>query len=99
MEERLKLIATLEKLSVFILGAFLAFFPLLIATFTTEAFVLPKQGVLVAVSIFGLVLLGIKGVLGGSLRLRRTPFDLPIVLFIVALLISSLLAVNRYDSL
>ncbi len=99
MEDRSKLALTLEKLSVFITGVFVVFFPLVIATFTTEGFVLPKQFLLIGVSLLCLILLGIKGALIGSLRLRRTPFDLAILLFLVAMLLSSLFAVNRYDSL
>ncbi|MEK9207129.1 MAG: tetratricopeptide repeat protein, partial [Patescibacteria group bacterium] len=38
------------------------------------------------------------GVLAGSVKLRRTPFDLPIVLFVIAALLSAIFAVNRADS-
>ncbi len=99
MEDKTRLSKRLENLIVLILGAFLFLFPVLIVNLTTDAFIVPKQALLAFVSIAGLLVLGVKAVLTDGVRLKRTPFDLPVVLFGLAALLSSLFAVNRSDSL
>lgn len=99
MENRAKLVTRIENITVFLTGIFFLIFPLFILTLTTEGFNLPKQAVLSIVVLAGVLLLGIKAVLNNGVKLRRTPFDLPIVLLLGAALISSILSLNRYDSL
>src|SRR3990167_2900774 len=90
---------SLESLGVFILGFFLLIFPLFFLTLTTDAFILPKQVLLGLASGVGLFVVAIRAISLGSLRLRRTPFDLPLLLFGAAVLLSSFFSVNRMDSL
>lgn len=99
MQDRVKLSARLENISVFILGLFLLIFPIAVVSFTTDAYVIPKQAILAIVGIAGVVLIGAKSLLNQSVRIRRTPFDLPVALFGLAAFLSALFAVNRYDSL
>ena len=99
MENRTILAGRLDKISVFIQGIYLLLFPLLITSLTTDAYIIPKQAGIAIVVIAGLVILGLKGVLLGSVRLRRTPFDLPVFLLALAALLSSIFAVNRADAL
>src|SRR5258708_17467143 len=96
---RNKLSSYLEGLSVGLLGLFLLAFPLLFATLTTDIFSLPKQFALGAVVLVSLILFGLKSVADKTVRFRRTPFDLPVLLFIVAVFISSFLADNKADSI
>ncbi|MBI4084723.1 MAG: hypothetical protein HY431_02355, partial [Candidatus Levybacteria bacterium] len=98
MENKRKLALRIENLSVFIVGIFLLIVPILVLGLTTDAFGIPKQAAAALVSLAGLVLLGAKGVLNGSVKLRRTPYDLPIVLFGVAAFLSALFALNRFDA-
>ena len=99
MENKTQLALRLEKLSVFILGIFLIIFPIAIVSLTTDAYVIPKQAILAVVVLLGTVFLGTKALLIQSVRFRRTPYDLPLALFGLAVFLSALFAVNRYDSL
>ncbi len=99
MESRTQLALRLEKLSVFILGIFLIIFPIAIVSLTTDAYVIPKQTILAVAVLLGTVFLGTKALLIQSVRFRRTPYDLPLALFGLAVFLSALFAVNRYDSL
>lgn len=90
--------AYLENISLSLLGLFFLTFPALFTTATTEPFVLPKQ-VLLAVTLLALlVTLGVKMISDGKVRLRRTPFDVPLLLLALTVLVSSFFALNRYDS-
>lgn len=99
MENRANLSLRLERLSVFILGLFFLLFPIAVVSLTTDAYVIPKQILLSVVAILGIVAIGTKGLLNQAVRIRRTPFDLPIVLFGLAAFLSAIFAVNRFDSL
>ncbi len=99
MENRNKHAHQLDKASVVIQGIYLLLFPVLVASITTDAYLIPKQAGIAFVVISGLVLMAARGILTKNVRLRRTPFDLPIVLLILAALLSSVFAVNRFDSL
>ncbi len=97
-ENRKEIIAYLDKASIVILGLLFIIFPLLFTNITTDFFSLPKQVLLVFSASVLLLLFGIKTLLLEGVKIRRTPFDLPIVIFLVALLLSSLFSVSRFDS-
>lgn len=80
-------------------GVFFFLFPLIISTHTTNGFILPKQLLLIGVILLSLLLWGIKILAESTIRIRRTPFDLPILLFTIILLVSSILSINRADAL
>ncbi len=89
----------LENISLFILGILFLIFPLVFTNLTTDVFLLPKQILLGTVVLISLILLGAKMISDGNVQSRRTPFDLPLVLIIFFALLSSVFAVNRFDSL
>lgn len=91
--------AYLENLSLLILGIVLLAFPLIFTISTTDAFALPKQIILGGGVLISLILFGARMISDKSVRLRRTPFDLPVVLFTFITLVSSIIAVNRFDSI
>ncbi len=99
MENRSLLSARIENLSIFLIGIFLFLFPIIIVNVTTDAYVVPKQALLSIVVLGGVLLLGAKGLVNKAVRLRRTPFDLPLALFGTAVFLSAIFAVNRFDSL
>jgi tetratricopeptide (TPR) repeat protein len=99
MESKNELINYLNSISIFILGVLLFGLPLVITTATTDFFTLPKQIILIAGVSIVLLVFGIKTIAEKSLKIRKTPFDLPIILFTAAVFISSILAVNRIESL
>ncbi len=98
MQDKLKLALRLENFSVFIQGLFLLFFLVIISTINTDPYTLPKQFILAVVVIVSLVLLGVKSVLNGAVKIRRTPFDLPLILFTLAALASAIFAINKADA-
>lgn len=97
-ESKTELASYLENASLFILGLLLLIFPFFLLTLTTDAFVLPKQILLGAAVLIILLVFGIKSLARGQVVFRRTPFDLPIVLFTLSVLLSSVFAVNRADA-
>jgi len=99
MESKQELSSYLNKVSIFLLSLLFLAFPILITTITTDLFTLPKQILLAGVVLVSLSLFVIKMIIEGSVRLRRTIFDLPIILFALLVFLSSIFAVNRFDSL
>ncbi|MEM4736489.1 MAG: tetratricopeptide repeat protein, partial [Nitrososphaeria archaeon] len=94
-----EILSYLENVSLFILGITFLAFPLLFTTLTTDAFILPKQILLAAAAAISIVTLGVRMIIEGKVRLRTSPFDLPVFLFLITLLLSALFAVNKYDAL
>src|SRR3989344_6542620 len=99
MREKEKLALLIEKASLALLGGLFVVFPLLFTDITTDLFILPKQALLIFVVLALLLLYGVKTLILEKLPVSRTPFDLPILLFIIALGISAVLSVARFDSL
>lgn len=89
----------LENIALLLFGVFLLAFPLIFTDLTTDFFVVPKQILLAVVGLISLLIFGARLIADGKIKIQRTPFDVPIALFGVFALISSLFAVNRADSL
>src|ERR1035437_5815704 len=98
-EQKLELINYIEKASVVILGLLFILFPVLLTNLTTDYFVLPKQALVVFVGMVILTLYGIKTLLLEKVNIRRTPFDLAVILFLAAILLSSIFSTAWADSL
>lgn len=88
----------LEKIALGLLGVLLFLFPLTFTIWTTDAFVLPKQILIGLTTFAALILFGVKSVAAKKVILRKTPFDLPIVLFAAALTLSTFFATAKFDS-
>ena len=74
-------------------GVFLL--PLAYTWDTYDRFVLPKL-LLARLLVIGLLILFlVRSVLSGALMIRRTPLDLPILVFVVSALVSTVFAVNQ----
>lgn len=99
MNPKNEIASYIENASLFSLGILLFLFPLFMLTTTTDAFILPKQVLTGGILFLTILLFGIKSILKGQVIIRKTPFDIPILLFTVVLLVSSLFAVNRADAL
>jgi tetratricopeptide (TPR) repeat protein len=89
----------IDKLSIALLGIFTALFPLLFLSSTTDSFTVPKQVLLILTVTFTIILFCIKSVMEGKVKLKTTPFDLPLVLFALFAFLSAIFSVNRFDSL
>ena len=99
MEEKKDILSFIDKASVFVLGLLLLVFPLSFSTLTTDAYALPKQIVLGFAVFATFLLIGVRFVIDGKILLRRTPFDLPVILFVLVAFISAVLSVNQADSI
>jgi len=99
MDSKNDLSSYLSNISILLLGLLFLTFPLLITTITTDFFTLPKQVLLGGVVLVSLSIFVLKMIIEGSVKLRRTFFDLPIILFALFVFLSSIFAVNRFDSL
>lgn len=99
MENKNEVSAYLENISILILGLMLFALPLLFTTLTTDPFTLPKQVFLIAGGLILLLLSGARMISEGSVRISRTPFDIPLALFGIVTIISAVLAVNRSDAI
>lgn len=97
-QSKLEVINYIEKASVVILGLLFILFPLLFTNLTTDFFSLPKQALLIFTTIILMILFAGKTFLMEKVRIKRTPLDLPIVLFVMAILLSSIFSVARWDS-
>lgn len=98
-ENREQITGIIDKVSLALTGILLALFPLLFSTRTTDVFVLPKQILLEGAGLLVLLLFGLKSLLNNKVVIRRNPFDLPVLVFALAVLLSSVFAVNKIDSL
>lgn len=74
-------------------------FPVIFTTITTNPIVLPKQVLLGGVVTVLLVMQAVKMFIERSVKLRRTPLDIPIFLLALFAFASSMLAVNKADAL
>ncbi len=88
-----------ENASLFVVAILLVVFPLLFLSSTTDAFVLPKQLLLIGLTSLALVVFGLKTIFEGKLKLRTSPFDLPVGIFAIVTLLSAVFSINRYDAL
>lgn len=88
----------LENINLGILGVFLLFLPLFFLSATTDAFILPKQFLLICAVTTMTIIIGIKTIIEGKIRLRASPFDLPVLLIAAIALASAIFAVNRSDA-
>ena len=89
----------IEKASLALLSFLFIVFPVFFVNLTTDFFNLPKQALLVFIMLVILLLYAVKTLLMEKVGLRRTPFDAPVLIFILALLLSSIFSVAKFDSL
>jgi len=82
------------------LSIFLIFFgtPLFFTGMTLQGIGFEKQIFFYGALLIGLVAWIFKGISSGEISIRRTPLDIPIILFLVASLLSMIFSVNRWDS-
>ena len=97
-ENKVKINELIDKASLALIGLLLLFFPLVFTLQTTDTFTLPKQAFLGSISLTVLLLFGLKSLLNNKVVIRRNPFDLPVFLFTLAVLLSGIFAVNKADS-
>ncbi len=92
-------ISYLENIMLLVIGVVLLAFPLVFTSLTTDIFTLPKQILLAGGVVLSIVLFGAKMITEGRVKVRTSPFDVPVFVFALVVLASALFAVNRYDAL
>ncbi len=94
--------ALIDKLNTAIKWSFyLLFFtiPLVMWPSTFELFEFNKMWVVFGISIFIFFLWATKMVVQGKIEIRRTPLDIPIVLFLISQIISTIISIDPHTSL
>src|ERR1700691_297993 len=98
-EKKKAFLSYFENLSLLMVGILFVLFPIFFLSSTTDAFVEPKQLLLIILSTIALFIFGIKTLFDGRLKLRTSPFDIPVALLIIITLISAIFSTNRYDAI
>jgi len=80
-------------------GVLFLIFPLFFLTLTTDPFVLPKQILVALVALLSLLVIGVEFVIQKKVLLRRGFLDLPMALFLLAVALSAVFSLNRFDAL
>lgn len=96
--DRKSLTLLFENISVGIIITILFLFPLLFLPTVSDAFVLPKQVLIIFSTIALLLIWTSKLIIKGRITFLSNPFNLPLFLFGAAILCSSIFSQNRYDS-
>ncbi|MBI4080953.1 MAG: hypothetical protein HY430_04245 [Candidatus Levybacteria bacterium] len=98
-DTRKEILSYIDTISMLLLGVLFLVFPLVFTSQTTDPFGLPKQALLATVVLTSLILFGVRMVVASKVALRTTPFDFPVMLFMIVVFVSAMLSINRYDSL
>ncbi len=98
-DSKKELLSYLENMSLLFLGILFLAFPLIFSQQTTETFVLPKQILLGSTVLVSFLFFGVRMLLEGRVRLKTTPFDLPLFFMTVTFALSSYLSLNKFDAL
>lgn len=98
MENKKQIIQSIETVIQFAWGIFFLLFPLFFTPLMSDAFIIPKEALLAVVSLGSLVLFGIQTILDKKVKIRQTAFDLPVAVFLLVAFLSSIFAVNKFDS-
>jgi len=96
---RQNLSALINKAIFSILVAVAVLTPLAFTSLTTEFYETPKLIVLAVAVLTLLVLWSFSWVLEGKIIITRTPLDLPLILFLITILVSTFLSQTRYVSI
>ena len=96
---RQNLSALINKIIFGILVTVAVLIPLTFTSFTTEFYETPKLIILAVAVLVLLVLWSFSWVLEGKIIITRTPLDLPLLLLLVTILVSTFLSQTRYVSI
>lgn len=99
MSNKKETLSLIENIQIALLGVMFFLFPLIFTSKFTDAFALPKQGLVILVVSVMLILIAVRMVIMSKVQIKSTPFDLPIFLFTLITFASAIFAVNRYDAL
>lgn len=89
----------IENASIAVIAVTLFLLPLVFLTNTTDFFILPKQLLIIGSSLILLSLWALKILFERKIVINNNPLNLTVFLFGLIITISSLLSLNRFDSL
>lgn len=99
MKTKADINAPITNLLLFLLGILLLVFPLIFTSLTSDPYGIPKQAILGFVSLIGLLFFGAGMLSQGRVKLRKTPYDLPLSLFTLAVFLSSVFSLAKADAI
>jgi tetratricopeptide (TPR) repeat protein len=99
VEQKNEVTQYIQNISLFLLGILLIAFPIVFTTISTNPIILPKQILLGGIVVILLILQTVKMFAEKSVKLRRTSFDIPILLLAILAFASAMFAVNKADAL
>lgn len=99
MDSKNEITLYLENISLFLIGILFLAFPLIFTNLTTDWFIFPKQILLVIVTLSAIIILGVRMISMGAVRIRHTPFDFPLSILALLAFLSAVFSVNKADSL
>ena len=94
-----EIISYIDTIALLLLVVMFFLFPLVIFSGSTDPFVLPKYVLMGVGTLVLLLLFAGRFISEGGLRVSRTPFDLPLSLFAVSLILSTAFSIQLYQSL
>ncbi|KKR91793.1 MAG: Radical SAM domain protein [Candidatus Woesebacteria bacterium GW2011_GWA1_41_13b] len=92
-------VSYIDTISTFIISLTLFFLPLFFLLNTTDFFIIPKQLLIIGATLILIILWGVKVLLARKIILNASPLNLPIAVFAITILVSSILSKNRFDAL
>lgn len=99
MDSKREVISYIKNVSTGLISLVFLLFPIIFLTNTTDAFILPKQLLVIFATLALAILWGIRIFVERKIVIRSTPFNLPVFLLGAVFLISALLSPDKYDSL
>jgi hypothetical protein len=99
MDSKREVISYIKNVSTGLISVVFLVFPILFLSNTTDAFILPKQLLVIFATLILAVLWGIRIFVEKKIVVRSTPFNLPVFLLASVFLISALLSPDRFDAL
>lgn len=94
-----EVIKYLKRINVALICVTLFAFPILFLTNTTDPYILPKQIFLVIISSVMLLIWSAVNIYQKKLILKTNPFNVPLGIFTLIVLLSSIFSRNAYDSI
>lgn len=98
-KNRKKIATYISNTILFIWGVVFLTYPLVLIPAFTDPFIFAKEVIIAAAALLTLLLWAVKIVLVEKINIRRSAFDLPLLLVVLSFVLSAVFAVERFDAL
>ena len=99
MEQKKNIISHIRNVSLFLLGILLIFFPVVFTSISTNPLILTKMTLMGIVVFVLLLLFCALTIIDRSVKIRKTSFDIPVILLLLFVFLSAFFSVNRVDAI